>query len=884
MKKLVEDGKIGFEQLEKGFVSLTSEGGKFFGLTEKQSQSLGGRLNTLGDNLTAVGKNIFTALGPALKAVTNAFIFLINNIGILFKVLGIAAVAFAAYQVVVNGAAFVQRIYTATIVASKKAIEAFNATLASSPYGIIAAAVAALIAAYFAFRKEVNATTIAADILNKNRADASAEIEKETAKTKVLVDIAKDEKKSKEERKKAIEDLKQISPEYFGQLDSEKIKIADLTIAYGLYIDKITAAANAKALQNSFEQLSQKISDINTGIEEVDAGIFTKAKDFLSDAAAAVAPGAGLQLKASVVVDKQRAKKDLLDGLEDQRKTIGEQLAKLNTEITTPKAPANPNKKDNPIAGSLAAERADVEAEFKKLTEKTKLGSEAFSKQFEIYQQKKKALIEKEKVLNEQFPKDSLKFLQDQVSEFQKALNEVSQTDPNFDKIQAKLNAAQQKLIAAQNASDPLKVALEKAKADAQAENFLLNLQKANGVAILDAQKRQTQDQLELTKAKFGETSKEYKDLQDKLKEIDLKRIEEIKNIDKEKLDMEADQAIALLEISKQGKTDVEVSAIDDQITNLKIAKKQKEVDDLAKLDDKYSNTYEKAQNELVLLQADAEAKKTAKAKEEKEKQAQLAKEAAKELVNAAKEAVDQIIASEIALTDAKIQQQQTRVDAAKNIADKGNSDILKEETKRLNDLQKERAKAVRAQQALAAAELIANSAVAVSKAAAQSGIAAPIGVAAVLIALFAGLAKARQAAQAASFYKGGAARWSDMTGFTGSGSVLSVAHGLGDKPYEYHREEFVMNNRATKNPNNRALFEFLNLSGADYTKIPSLRNKVNEFEARRSSQSMTRGDVEDIVASKVKISKVDVHVDRDGIYSIWTDGQNNVKRLHSKM
>jgi tape measure domain-containing protein len=62
VKSLVEEGKVGFEQLEKAFISMTSEGGKFYNLTAEQSKSLKGLWSTLkdsvSDNLRVLGENI----------------------------------------------------------------------------------------------------------------------------------------------------------------------------------------------------------------------------------------------------------------------------------------------------------------------------------------------------------------------------------------------------------------------------------------------------------------------------------------------------------------------------------------------------------------------------------------------------------------------------------------------------------------------------------------------------------------------------------------------------------------------------------------------------------------------------------------------------------
>jgi tape measure domain-containing protein len=52
VKKLTEDGKIGFGNLEQAFASMTSTGGQFFNMTANQSTTLGGLYSNLQDSVT----------------------------------------------------------------------------------------------------------------------------------------------------------------------------------------------------------------------------------------------------------------------------------------------------------------------------------------------------------------------------------------------------------------------------------------------------------------------------------------------------------------------------------------------------------------------------------------------------------------------------------------------------------------------------------------------------------------------------------------------------------------------------------------------------------------------------------------------------------------
>lgn len=59
LKVEMEKGAISFEMVADAFKSATSEGGLFFNLMEKQSQSIGGKLSAISGNIEEVAKGIF---------------------------------------------------------------------------------------------------------------------------------------------------------------------------------------------------------------------------------------------------------------------------------------------------------------------------------------------------------------------------------------------------------------------------------------------------------------------------------------------------------------------------------------------------------------------------------------------------------------------------------------------------------------------------------------------------------------------------------------------------------------------------------------------------------------------------------------------------------
>lgn len=75
VRDLVSAGRVEFANLERAFQSLTSEGGKFFNLIEKQSQTVGGRISTLVGNfnelLKSIGQRLLPVIGDAVDGLNS---------------------------------------------------------------------------------------------------------------------------------------------------------------------------------------------------------------------------------------------------------------------------------------------------------------------------------------------------------------------------------------------------------------------------------------------------------------------------------------------------------------------------------------------------------------------------------------------------------------------------------------------------------------------------------------------------------------------------------------------------------------------------------------------------------------------------------------------
>jgi len=157
VKKLVEQGKVGFPQLQQAFANMSGEGGRFFNLMSKQSASVGGKWSTLMDLVKERALGLGTDLLPAMGGLIDLGTSILNNIG---YVKGLAAIA-ATGTVAWYGYTGAMAAYTAItkaggITSAYFAVQQWlvDAALAANPIGLVVIGLTAFAAAiYTAYQK-----------------------------------------------------------------------------------------------------------------------------------------------------------------------------------------------------------------------------------------------------------------------------------------------------------------------------------------------------------------------------------------------------------------------------------------------------------------------------------------------------------------------------------------------------------------------------------------------------------------------------------------------------------------------------------------------------------------------------------------------------------
>lgn len=319
VKKLGSEGKISFANLEQAFNTLTSEGGRFFGLTDKLSQSTAGRLSTLEGNWTELKRTVGEGVLPVFESLTDAafaviaglqrlpsfieenrrtFILLAGAVGIYVTAQNAARIAQLGTEISAKRALVVENLSiaakklqafwtgattaatnlltgatTASAVASRAAAvatTAFNTALKANPIGLIIGGLTAVLLLFsdyiFAVDDAVVATeelTAAQRAVNQVNAQANAEIAKETGELKALFDALKNTNANSEERKKLIDQINGTYGTTLRNIKNEKEFIQQLDLAYQQLIKQIKNKAQADAKQSVLTELYAKQARAN---------------------------------------------------------------------------------------------------------------------------------------------------------------------------------------------------------------------------------------------------------------------------------------------------------------------------------------------------------------------------------------------------------------------------------------------------------------------------------------------------------------------------------------------------------------------------------------------------------------------------------------------
>ncbi|MBS5871494.1 MAG: tape measure protein [Porphyromonas sp.] len=242
INSLVSAGKVGFPEIEQAFQNMTNKGGKFYNLMQAQSESLTGQISNLQDNIDMMFNELGKASEGVLSSGVKAVAYLVENYEKIGKVIAGLIVTYGVYRtaVITNIAltkgwavatrvdAIAKGIQTIATNAATLSTNRLTAAMLANPYGAIAVALTAVIAAMWAFSDSTSAAERAQKDFNEEKKRAEEQEQKHKEAVEALLNVVRDEASATADRQSALEQLQKYYPQIFDKYDTETLKLQDI--------------------------------------------------------------------------------------------------------------------------------------------------------------------------------------------------------------------------------------------------------------------------------------------------------------------------------------------------------------------------------------------------------------------------------------------------------------------------------------------------------------------------------------------------------------------------------------------------------------------------------------------------------------------------------
>lgn len=227
-------------------------------------------------NIISILINFFIKFGPAITVVVSSLaayilasktLYLWNQRQIILnKLLATSLLDLNTRYLALNT---VHRVLMLNLKGAKESLMQLLAVLKINPWVALTTVIVAAGAALYQWHKHARQAASNAGMLASLNTEVNKSIAEEKTQLQTLLAIAKDETVSKEKRKKAIEAINKISPEYLGNLSLENINTLDTTIAIEKYTKALEANARMKAASNKITEIENKKIDLEAQMYDI---------------------------------------------------------------------------------------------------------------------------------------------------------------------------------------------------------------------------------------------------------------------------------------------------------------------------------------------------------------------------------------------------------------------------------------------------------------------------------------------------------------------------------------------------------------------------------------------------------------------------------------
>lgn len=369
--KLVTAGKVGFPEVEKAIISMTSQGGKFGGLMEAQSKTINGLVSNLEDAFDVMFNEIGQKTEGAFVGVLETSIGLVENYEKVIDILVPLIATYGSYKAALIVVAAAHKVNNAVLreaviiknaeIAAGRAvtkaqavqlaqtklltngwralatsIKATTVALIASPITWITAALAGL--SYVIYRVATAETEQekAQRKVNEAMDDYKTKQEELKSKAEELHGIIKDESTTTYQQEKAYRELIKAYPELLDKYSKEKILLMDI-VALRREIAGITDTRDRSFVEANYKQA---LADYNYYNERTGRVTEIASKEDVKAGKAAFvgeqirAPRDYKRAQAALELSEQYKKQlDEIDRIQAESASTDDKIAKKQAEI-----------------------------------------------------------------------------------------------------------------------------------------------------------------------------------------------------------------------------------------------------------------------------------------------------------------------------------------------------------------------------------------------------------------------------------------------------------------------------------------------------------------------------------------------------------------------
>lgn len=312
LKEEMSKGAITSKMVQDAFISATSAGGKFYGMSAEGAKTLNGQISMLQESFD----NMFNEIGSkgegVIMSAVKAGTYLVENYETIGKVIGGLLIAYGTYRTAIilntalEKAQFISRAASITGTSAlsvatgmlQKQIASLNMTMAMNPYVAVGAALVGLCTSIYLFTDRTSEAAKAQDNLNKIHEEAAKKATEEKTKIDLLVTAARNNKLSIDERRTAIQKLNNLIPSYNAQLDATTGKYRENKQALDEYLKSLVRKYELEGAKDKLIEIGKKKAELklklNKDLKDAERGGFSHDNDIVGGAfAAAVEGGVG---------------------------------------------------------------------------------------------------------------------------------------------------------------------------------------------------------------------------------------------------------------------------------------------------------------------------------------------------------------------------------------------------------------------------------------------------------------------------------------------------------------------------------------------------------------------------------------------------------------